>query len=118
MKCLSLFTILFLIASAFAGTTEEGKKWLEAKKGEPGVVTRPSGLLYKVLEPGKPDGKTPTINSPCSCHYSGTLIDGTEFDSSYKVSSLLDIACTTNSLSLTHSTDMTTKRRTRSEANR
>ena len=29
-------------------------------------------------------GKTPTINSPCDCHYSGTLIDGTEFDSSYK----------------------------------
>jgi FKBP-type peptidyl-prolyl cis-trans isomerase FklB len=29
-------------------------------------------------------GKTPTIDSPCDCHYSGTLIDGTEFDSSYK----------------------------------
>ena len=32
----------------------------------------------------KADGKTPTINSPCDCHYKGTLIDGTEFDSSYK----------------------------------
>ena len=30
------------------------------------------------------DGKTPTVNSPCECHYAGTLIDGTEFDSSYK----------------------------------
>ena len=30
------------------------------------------------------DGKTPTINSPCECNYAGTLIDGTEFDSSYK----------------------------------
>ena len=29
------------------------------------------------------DGKTPTLNSPCDCHYQGTLIDGTEFDSSY-----------------------------------
>jgi FKBP-type peptidyl-prolyl cis-trans isomerase FklB len=29
-------------------------------------------------------GKTPTVNSPCDCHYAGRLIDGTEFDSSYK----------------------------------
>eukprot|EP00956_Cyclotella_meneghiniana_P042310 scaffold248416_cov111-Cyclotella_meneghiniana.AAC.1 len=61
-----------------------GLAFLEAKGKEEGVVTLPSGLLYKELTPGKPDGKTPTINSPCDCHYKGTLIDGTEFDSSYK----------------------------------
>merc|ERR1712024_243648 len=50
---------------------------------EEGVVKLPSGLLYKVLKSG--DGKFhPTANSPCDCHYAGTLIDGTEFDSSYK----------------------------------
>ncbi|KAL3772909.1 hypothetical protein ACHAWO_011693 [Cyclotella atomus] len=59
-------------------------KFLEAKAKEEGVVTLPSGLMYKELRAGNPDGKTPTINSPCDCHYSGTLIDGTEFDSSYK----------------------------------
>jgi FKBP-type peptidyl-prolyl cis-trans isomerase FklB len=67
---------------AFAGTSEEGLKWLASKKAEPGVVARPSGLLYKEVRPGV--GKTPTVDSPCDCHYSGKLIDGTEFDSSYK----------------------------------
>ncbi|KAL7520937.1 hypothetical protein ACHAWX_005632 [Stephanocyclus meneghinianus] len=40
--------------------------------------------MYREIRAGNPDGKTPTINSPCECHYAGTLIDGTEFDSSYK----------------------------------
>lgn len=46
--------------------------------------------LFFLLRPLPPSelragtGKTPTIDSPCDCHYSGTLIDGTEFDSSYK----------------------------------
>ena len=39
-------------------------------------------VRYKELRAGA--GKTPTVDSPCSCHYAGTLIDGTEFDSSYK----------------------------------
>lgn len=55
-----------------------------AKEKEEGVVKLESGLLYKELRAGNEDGKTPTINSPCECHYAGTLIDGTEFDSSYK----------------------------------
>jgi hypothetical protein len=37
-----------------------------------------------VLEITPGTGKTPTIDSPCDCHYAGTLTDGTEFDSSYK----------------------------------
>merc|ERR1712078_914976 len=50
---------------------------------EDGVVKLDSGLMYKVLKKG--DGKFhPTKDSPCDCHYAGTLIDGTEFDSSYK----------------------------------
>jgi FKBP-type peptidyl-prolyl cis-trans isomerase FklB len=65
-----------------AGTTAEGFNYLELKKLEDGVVVLESGLMYKELRPGT--GKTPTVNSPCSCHYSGTLINGNEFDSSYK----------------------------------
>jgi FKBP-type peptidyl-prolyl cis-trans isomerase FklB len=82
----SLFALLvaavLTTGVARAGTTEEGLKWLAAKRAEPGVVALPSGLLYKEIRPGT--GKTPTVDSPCDCHYSGTLIDGTEFDSSYK----------------------------------
>lgn len=74
-----LLTHLTLIR---AGTNEEGLKFLAAKKAEPGVVSLPSGLLYKEIRAGA--GKSPTISSPCECHYAGTLLDGTEFDSSYK----------------------------------
>lgn len=74
--------LLLLVSAVSAGTSEEGLKWLAQKKVEEGVVTLPSGLMYKELKAG--DGKTPTISTPCKCHYSGTLIDGTEFDSSYK----------------------------------
>jgi FKBP-type peptidyl-prolyl cis-trans isomerase FklB len=42
------------------------------------------GLLMTDTELRAGTGKTPTIDSPCDCHYAGTLIDGTEFDSSYK----------------------------------
>jgi len=74
--------LLLSVSAVLAGTSAEGLKYLAAKKGEEGVVTTGSGLMYKELVAGT--GKTPTINSPCSCHYAGTLIDGTEFDSSYK----------------------------------
>ncbi len=72
-------------SSGSAGTTAEGKAWLAAKGAEEGVVTLPSGLMYKVLKASdKADGKTPLVGTPCACHYAGTLTDGTEFDSSYK----------------------------------
>ena len=47
-----------------------------------GVITLPSGLQYKVVRQG--DGKMPTLNDYVVCNYRGTLLDGTEFDSSYK----------------------------------
>jgi FKBP-type peptidyl-prolyl cis-trans isomerase len=46
------------------------------------VVTLPSGLQYKVLKQG--DGRKPTLEDTVVCQYRGTLLDGTEFDSSYK----------------------------------
>jgi len=62
---------------------EAGIKFLEANKSKEGVVVLPSGLQYKVLNEG-PGMAHPTVGSPCECHYAGKLLDGTEFDSSYK----------------------------------
>jgi len=61
---------------------KEGEAFLAENKTKEGVVTLPSGLQYKILKAG--DGKKPTIDDTVVCHYRGTLINGTEFDSSYK----------------------------------
>lgn len=61
---------------------KEGEAFLAANKNKPGVVALPSGLQYKVLQEGK--GKTPSSNDTVTVHYRGTLLDGTEFDSSYQ----------------------------------
>ena len=60
----------------------EGESFLAVNKTKEGVVTLPSGLQYKILKAG--DGKKPTVDDTVVCHYRGTLISGTEFDSSYK----------------------------------
>jgi FKBP-type peptidyl-prolyl cis-trans isomerase FklB len=77
-----LFATVALLISLVSATDQAGLEYLKQKQAEPGVVTLPSGLLYKEIRAGT--GKTPTVDSPCECHYAGTLIDGTEFDSSYK----------------------------------
>jgi FKBP-type peptidyl-prolyl cis-trans isomerase FklB len=59
-----------------------GKAYMEANKKKDGVKTLASGLQYKVLAEGK--GKTPKATDQVTVNYKGTLIDGTEFDSSYK----------------------------------
>jgi FKBP-type peptidyl-prolyl cis-trans isomerase FklB len=61
---------------------KEGDAFLAANKSKEGVVTLPSGLQYKILKSG--DGPKPTAADTVSCNYRGTLIDGKEFDSSYK----------------------------------
>jgi len=61
---------------------KEGEAFLAANKAKDGVVTLPSGLQYKILTPGK--GPKPTASDSVVCNYRGTLIDGKEFDSSYK----------------------------------
>ena len=72
-----------LLCAANAGTSPEGRTWLEAKAKEDGVVTLESGLMYKVLRDG--DGENhPKASTSCECHYEGKLIDGTVFDSSYE----------------------------------
>jgi FKBP-type peptidyl-prolyl cis-trans isomerase FklB len=60
----------------------EGKAFLEANRKKEGVKTSSSGLQYKVLADG--NGKTPKAADEVTVHYRGALIDGTEFDSSYK----------------------------------
>jgi FKBP-type peptidyl-prolyl cis-trans isomerase FklB len=58
-----------------------GAAYLEQNRAKPGVTTTASGLQYEVLRAG--DGERPSAESVVRIHYRGTLIDGTEFDSSY-----------------------------------
>lgn len=59
-----------------------GETFMADNKTKEGVVTLPSGLQYKIVKKG--DGKIPTDTDTVECHYRGTLIDGTEFDSSHR----------------------------------
>jgi FKBP-type peptidyl-prolyl cis-trans isomerase FklB len=61
---------------------EANKAFLATNKSKEGVVTLPSGLQYKILQAGT--GPKPTASDSVVCQYRGTLIDGKEFDSSYK----------------------------------
>ncbi len=67
-----------------AGETnkKEGEAFLAANKSKDGVVALPSGLQYKILTQGT--GPKPTAADTVVCNYRGTLLNGTEFDSSYK----------------------------------
>jgi FKBP-type peptidyl-prolyl cis-trans isomerase FklB len=60
---------------------EAGEAFLAGNAKQDGVVTLPSGLQYRVLETGS--GRKPKATDTVTVHYRGTLIDGTEFDSSY-----------------------------------
>lgn len=66
----------------YGSNKEAGKAWLEKNKTADGVVTTESGLQYKVIKLG--NGEKPSATDRVVCNYRGTLIDGTEFDSSYK----------------------------------
>ncbi len=72
---LPLFTM-----STFA--EDKGQEFLKENAKKEGVKTTASGLQYKVVKEG--DGKSPKATDTVKVHYRGTLIDGTEFDSSYK----------------------------------
>jgi FKBP-type peptidyl-prolyl cis-trans isomerase FklB len=60
----------------------EGEAFMTANKKKEGVKALASGLQYKVIKSGT--GKKPKITDSVTTHYRGTLVDGTEFDSSYK----------------------------------
>ena len=63
-----------------ASNLKAGLDFLEVNKQKPGVVSLPSGLQYEVITEGS--GPKPSATSKVTCHYHGTLIDGTVFDSS------------------------------------
>lgn len=71
-------------AAAEAGKVAKaaGEAFLAENGKKNGVVTLPSGLQYQVLKEG--NGKKPSATDQVVCHYEGTLIDGTVFDSSYQ----------------------------------
>ncbi|NOQ89407.1 MAG: hypothetical protein GQ549_00510 [Gammaproteobacteria bacterium] len=69
-------------ADTAANNIAAGKAFLEANSKKDGVVTTDSGLQYKILTTG--DGVQPKDTDTVTTHYRGTLIDGREFDSSYK----------------------------------
>jgi len=69
-----------LESKKYAGNVEEGKKFLAENSKRSGVVTLPSGLQYEVLTAGS--GPKPTASDRVTVHYTGTLVDGTVFDSS------------------------------------
>jgi FKBP-type peptidyl-prolyl cis-trans isomerase len=70
-----------LFQTMLAERKEAAKKFLEENKAKEGVKATESGLQYKVIKEGK--GDKPTVRDTVKVHYKGTLLDGTEFDSSY-----------------------------------
>ena len=74
-------------AEKYADNKAAGEKFLAENKTKEGVVTTPSGLQYKIITKG--NGAVPADSSKVKVNYKGTLIDGTEFDSSYKRKNLL-----------------------------
>ncbi len=65
----------------YSGNKTAGVQFLQENKAKEGVVTLPSGLQYKIVKAGT--GAIPTASDVVKVNYKGTLIDGTEFDSSY-----------------------------------
>ena len=70
------------LESRYGENKAAGEAFLAENAKKEGVVTTESGLQYKVIKEGK--GEVPTATSTVKVNYKGTLIDGTEFDSSYK----------------------------------
>ena len=69
-------------APASPETLAKNKEYLDANKAKPGVVVTASGLQYKIINAGS--GASPKVTNTVKVNYRGTLMDGTEFDSSYK----------------------------------
>lgn len=79
-----------LSQSKFASNIQAGKNFMEGNLKVIGVHATPSGLQYQVITPG--NGPKPTATDNVQVHYKGTLLNGKEFDSSYKNGKPLDIS--------------------------
>lgn len=75
-----------------AAARKVGEEFLAANKTKPGVITLPSGMQYLVVQEGT--GPIPALTDTVKCHYHGTLIDGTIFDSSVKRGTPIDFPVT------------------------
>ena len=73
-----------LEAKQSAAAIEMGRKFLDENAKREGVITLKSGLQYEVIQAGDTEGPRATASDRVECHYEGTLIDGTLFDSSVK----------------------------------
>lgn len=62
----------------------EAKAFLEKNAKAPGVVSLPSGLQYKIVKSGPPDGPRPGLHDEVMSHYEGKFLNGEVFDSSYE----------------------------------
>ncbi len=73
---------IFAVAPAYAAVTslsaESNAAYLANYAKQPGVITKPSGLMYKIVHNGF--GKRPGLNDDCTVYYTGSLINGTVFD--------------------------------------
>ena len=67
-----------------SGAYDHTEQWLTENAQKEGVVTLASGLQYKIIKSAPAGGAKPKKSEKCKCHYTGTLIDGEEFDSSRK----------------------------------
>jgi FKBP-type peptidyl-prolyl cis-trans isomerase FklB len=73
-----------------AANRKAGEDFLAENKKKPGVITLPSGLQYQIIKEGT--GEKPTVNDKVKCHYHGTLLNGTIFDSSVDRGQPIDFA--------------------------
>jgi FKBP-type peptidyl-prolyl cis-trans isomerase FkpA len=84
MRAILVLAAITLVgcSSSTSPASGDSKAYLEKAAAEPGAVKTPSGLIYRELRPGS--GGSPTATDTVTVNYRGTLVDGTEFDSSYK----------------------------------
>ncbi len=71
-------------AAAASANLKTGQEFLAKVSKEPGVVTLPSGLMYKVVSAPDPNAPKPSADATVKINYEGKLVDGTVFDSSYE----------------------------------
>ena len=82
-----MYVVMLTLLLGFSlGTDEDGARFLKENSRKRGVITTASGLQYFIIhsEDQLEDSRSPKLKSPCVVHFIGMLLDGTEFDNSYK----------------------------------
>eukprot|EP01094_Clydonella_sp_ATCC50884_P017559 TRINITY_DN3079_c0_g1_i1.p1 TRINITY_DN3079_c0_g1~~TRINITY_DN3079_c0_g1_i1.p1 ORF type:complete len:149 (-),score=55.83 TRINITY_DN3079_c0_g1_i1:124-570(-) len=84
MRTFVFLFALAVIAVAGVYAKPEDEEYLKETAARSDITKLPSGLMYEVVKSGDASGASPGASTRCDVHYAGRLIDGTEFDSSYK----------------------------------